>query len=128
MVTDPISDLLIRLQNASRVGHERVTLPASKMKAAIAEILVKEGYVSEVEKPKKSNHLSLALSYTKGKPAILGVKRISKPSRRVYLGVHDIHPVKHGHGLLVLSTPLGVMTGIDARRQKVGGEALFEIW
>jgi small subunit ribosomal protein S8 len=128
MVTDPISDLLIRLQNASRVGHERVTLPASKMKTAIAEILVKEGYVSEVEKPKKSNHLSLALSYAKGKPAILGVKRISKPSRRVYLGVHDIHPVKHGHGLLVLSTPLGVMTGIDARRQKVGGEALFEIW
>jgi small subunit ribosomal protein S8 len=128
MVTDPISDLLIRLQNASRAGHVRVTLPASKMKAAVAQVLAKEKYVVEIEKPKKSNQLSMVLAYRDGKPVIQGVKRLSKPSRRLYMGAGEIHPIKHGHGLLVLSTPLGVMTGIDARRQKVGGEALFEIW
>jgi small subunit ribosomal protein S8 len=128
MVTDPIADLLVRLQNASRVGHERVSLPTSKMKAAIADILVKEGYVTEVEKSKKNNYLSLALAYKNGAPAIHGTKRLSKPSRRLYVGVGDIHPVKRGHGLLVLSTPSGVMTGGEARKHKVGGEALFEIW
>jgi small subunit ribosomal protein S8 len=128
MVTDPIADLLIRLQNASRVGHERVVLPTSKIKTAIAAVLAKEGYVAEVEKPKKNTYLSLALAYKNGSPVIHGIKRLSKPSRRLYVGVGDIHPVKRGHGLLVLSTPSGVMTGGDARKHKVGGEALFEIW
>ena len=126
MVTDPISDLLVRLQNASRVGHDRISLPYSRIKHAIAKILEKEGYVGEVSK--KGHELVVGLRYEGGKPAILGTKRISKPSRRMYLGVRDVRQVKRGHGLLILSTPAGVLTGKDAQAARVGGEALFEIW
>lgn len=126
MVTDPIADLLIRLQNASRVGHTAVTMPFSRMKHAVAEVLAKEGYV---EAPSHKNYsLVIPLRYAAGAPAITGVKRLSKPSRRTYLGVRDVRSVKRGHGLLVLSTPKGIMTGAEARKQRVGGEALFEIW
>ncbi|MEI7719799.1 MAG: 30S ribosomal protein S8 [bacterium] len=129
MVTDPISDFIIRLQNASRTNKESVSLPFSKMKLAIAEVLKREGYLSDVEgKSKTGNTLSVGLKYKNGKPVITGVKRISKPSRRMYMGVKELRPVKRGYGLLVLSTPAGVVTGKQAREQKVGGEALFEIW
>jgi small subunit ribosomal protein S8 len=129
MVTDPISDFIIRLQNASRTSKATVSLPFSKMKLAIAEVLAKEGYLAAVEgKSKTGNTLSVDLKYKNGKPAIQGVKRLSKPSRRTYMGVHDLRPIKRGHGLLVLSTPAGIVTGKQAREQKVGGEALFEIW
>src|SRR4051812_8820366 len=111
MVTDPISDFIIRLQNASRAGKESVSLPFSQMKLAIAEILTREGYLAAVDKKsKKGSDLSVTLSYKDGMPAIRGVKRISKPSRRMYLGVRDVHPVKRGHGLLVLSTPAGIVS------------------
>jgi len=126
MVNDPISDLLVRLQNASRVGHASVSLPFSQMKLAIAEVLSKQGYVGSAEK--KNHSLVIPLAYKNGAPVITGVKRISKPSRRTYFGVRDVRPVKRGHGLLVLSTPKGVMSGADARKERVGGEALFEIW
>ena len=126
MVNDPISDLLVRLQNASRVGKASVSVPFSKMKLAIADVLSKEGYVGLPDK--KNYALLIPLSYKDGRPTITGVKRISKLSRRTYMGVRDVRPVRHGHGLLVLSTPKGVMTGAQARAQRVGGEALFEIW
>lgn len=126
MVTDSISDLLIRLQNASRVHKTGVLLPYSTMKHSIAKVLEKEGYVGGVEK--KNNELSVALLYKDGQPVISGIKRISKPSRRMYMGVRDIHPVRRGHGLLVLSTPAGVVSGKDAHVKRVGGEVLFEIW
>lgn len=126
MITDPISDLLIRLKNASRVGHDSVSMPYSKMKHAVAQILRQEGYVSEVAK--KDHALVIGLSYKAGRPAIAGAKRISKPSRRMYMGVRDVRPVKRGHGLLVLSTPAGVLTGKHAQEKRVGGEVLFEIW
>ncbi len=125
MVTDPISDFLVRLQNASLVKKGSVTLPYSAVKHAIAKVLEKEGYLASVAK--KNNLLTVELKYA-GRPAISGVKRISKPSRRMYLGVRDIRPVKRGHGLLVLSTPKGVVTGKEAQVARVGGEALFEIW
>ena len=129
MVTDPISDLIIRLQNASRAGKATMSLPYSNMKHAIAEVLAKEGYVADIDKKsKKGGSLSLTLAYKNGKPVVSGVKRISKPTRRMYLGVRDVKPVKRGHGLLVLSTPEGVMSGRDAHNKHVGGEALFEIW
>ena len=129
MVTDPISDFIIRLQNASRTGKASVSLPFSKMKLAIAEVLTREGYLAEVDGASKSGgSLSVTLKYKNGKPAIQGVKRISKPSRRMYMSVKELRPVKRGHGLLVLSTPAGVVSGKHAREQKVGGEALFEIW
>ncbi len=126
MVNDPISDLLIRLQNASRVSKTEVALPFSKMKQAIAQVLSKEGYVGDIDQ--KNHSLVITLAYKNGSPAITGTKRISKPSRRMYFGVRDVRPVKRGHGLLVLSTPKGVMTGAQARTARVGGEALFEIW
>ena len=127
MVTDPIADFLVRLQNASRVGHENVTMPYSRMKLSIAEVLEKAGYLSAVDK-KKGTTLSVTLAYKNGRPAISGSKRISKPSRRMYLGVRDVKPIKRGHGLLVLSTPAGILTGKEAHEKRMGGEVLFEIW
>jgi len=126
MVNDPIADLLIRIQNASRVGKASVSVPFSKMKLAIADVLSKEGYVGAPDK--KNYALTIPLSYKNGRPVITGVKRLSKLSRRTYMGVRDVRPVRAGHGLLVLSTPKGIMTGAQARAQRVGGEALFEIW
>ena len=127
MVNDPIADFLVRLSNASAVRHERVLVPFSKMKDAIAQVLSKEGYVGEVKKS-ATGALRVELLYTNGRPAVSGFNRLSKPSRRLYTGVHDIQPVKNGKGLLVLSTPAGILTGNEARKQKVGGETLFEIW
>lgn len=109
------------------VGKESVSLPFSRMKQSIAEILVREGYIGAVDK-KDEYGLTVKLVYKNGRPAITGVKRISKPSRRLYMGVHDIKPIKRGHGLLVLSTPEGILTGKEAHNKRVGGEALFEIW
>lgn len=126
MVNDPISDFLVRLQNASMVGHTSVSLPYSSIKNAIAKILEREGYLTSVSK--KNNTLVVGLAYNGSRPAINGVKRISKPSRRMYMGVRDVRPVRGGHGLLVLSTPAGVVTGKEAREKRVGGEVMFEIW
>jgi len=129
MVTDPIADFLVRLQNASRVAKTHVTLPYSQMKYSIAQVLEKEGYIGEIDKKsKKGGSLTVALNYRNGRPVITGMKRMSKPSRRMYLGVRDIKSVKQGHGLLVLSTPAGILTGKDAREKRIGGEALFQIW
>jgi small subunit ribosomal protein S8 len=102
-------------------------MPFSRMKHSIANILEREGYVKGVEQT-KAGALQVNLLYKGGRPAITGAKRISKPSRRMYMSVHDIKPVKRGYGLLVLSTPAGVLTGKDAHDKRVGGEALFEIW
>jgi len=127
MVTDPIADFLVRLQNASRAGHTNVSIPYSAMKASIAQILEREGYVRDVES-KKGAALTLSLIYQNGRPNINGVKRISKPSRRLYMGVRDVRPIKRGKGLLVLSTPAGIVSGKEAKEKRVGGEVLFEIW
>ena len=105
-----------------------VTVPASKMTSALADLLEKEGYVKEVAKQKKDNSITIELAYKNGRPVITGSKRISKPSRRMYMGVREVRPVKRGHGLLVLSTPAGVLSGKEARERRVGGEVLFEIW
>ena len=128
MVTDPIADLLVRIKNASTMKHERVNLPLSNMREAVARVLLSEGYLADVEPPQKQHSLSLLLAYQGGKPAVNGFKRISKPSRRLYMGVNEIKPVKRGHGISVLSTPKGILSGKEARKQNVGGEILFEIW
>jgi len=128
MVTDPISDMLVRLQNASMVGKATVSMPRSKTKLAIADILSREGYIGEVDKKAKGSLFSVSLVYKNNRPAVSGFKRISKPSRRMYLGVRDVKPVKRGFGLLVLSTPAGILTGKEAQVKRMGGEALFEIW
>lgn len=109
------------------VGKASVSLPFSQMKLSIAEILTREGYLAGIDK-KKPHNLTVSLVYKNGRPAISGVKRISKPSRRLYMGVREIKPIKRGYGLLVLSTPAGILTGKEAHTKRVGGEALFEIW
>jgi small subunit ribosomal protein S8 len=130
MVTDPIADFLIRLKNAGAVGHTEVSIPYSKLKLAIADTLKKEGYISEVAKKGKkvAKSLEVTLMSADGVPKIKGVERISKPSKRVYLSVKSIAPVRYGYGMLVLSTPKGILTGAQARKEQVGGEALFKIW
>lgn len=111
------------------VGKTSVSLPYSHMKFAIAQILEREGYLAAVDKKSKTGgSLSVTLAYKDGRPVIGGVKRISKPSRRMYLGTREIKPIKRGYGLMVLSTPAGILTGKEAHDQRVGGEVLFEIW
>ena len=127
MVTDPIADFLVRVRNAGLAGKEAVVIPASKMTNALATLLEQEGYVAAVAK-KKGGPITVTLAYKNGRPVISGSKRISKTSRRMYMGVREVRPVKRGYGLLVLSTPAGVMTGKEAREKRVGGEVLFEIW
>ncbi len=118
------------MKNGSLAGKESVFFPASKMKYSILECLKKEGYIAEVTKKTKNEHpvLEAKLVYVDKKPKITQVERISKQSRRVYFGVKDIHKVRNGSGLLVLSTPKGILSGKEARREMVGGEALFKIW
>lgn len=129
-MTDPIGDFIIRLKNASAAGRDSLSVPYSELKSRAAEVLREEGFIkSSVKRGKKSQKfIDIELFYNEKKPRIHGVRRISKPSRRLYLGHRDILPVKQGFGLSVISTPAGVMSGRDARKLKVGGEPLFEIW
>jgi small subunit ribosomal protein S8 len=130
MTTDSISDLIIQIKNASITGKESVTVSHSKIKEAILSLLEKEGYVGSSAKKGKKIHKSIevALIYDEYGPRVKGVERISKPSKRIYSGSSDLKSVKQGHGHLVVSTPKGVMTDSDARKQHIGGELLFKIW
>jgi small subunit ribosomal protein S8 len=127
---DSIGDFIIRIANASAVGAEVVSVPFSNFRLAIAEKLKDMGYVAEVEKKGKKvkKTIEIALKYDGRTPKIRGVKRISKPGSRLYKSVHDIHSVRYGHGSLVLTTPKGIKTDKEARTERIGGEALFEIW
>lgn len=127
---DSISNMIISIKNAGRVGKSSVSIPYSKLKNAIALCLMKEGYVSSVVKKTKDGApmIEIGLIYVENKPKIQDVDRMSKQSRRVYLGMKDIHSVRNGSGLLVLSTPKGILSGKEARKEQVGGEALFKIW
>jgi len=118
------------MKNGGNAGKESVCFPYSKMKNAILECLKKEGYVANVSKKVKKDQpvLEVALVYTGEQPKIAEVERISKQSRRVYFGVKEIHKVRNGSGLLVLSTPKGILSGKEARKEQVGGEALFRVW
>lgn len=131
VISDPIADMLVRIKNAGAAGKEGLSLPYSGIKMEIASKLSKKGLLKSVEKKgrkvKKTIEIEL-LKNSSGRPKIQGVKRISKPGRRIYYGVSDLKPVRHGYGLLVLSTPKGILSGDEARANKVGGEALFEIW
>jgi small subunit ribosomal protein S8 len=131
MVTDPIADFITRLTNAGAVKHATVSVPFSSLKMAVAEKLKEAGYVSNIEKKGKKikKTLDVTLKYdTNGEHRIKGVKRISKPGRRMYKRVTDIVPVRYGMGALILSTPKGIKTDKEAKKENIGGEALFEIW
>lgn len=127
---DTISNFIVKLKNAGNAGQDSVSIPHSKLKASIAEVLKKEGFIKDFEvKSEKGKSVLLISLYSENRvPKIKGVKRISKPSKRLYKKVSDIKGVKSGYGALILSTSAGIMTGRDAKKQKLGGEALFTIW
>jgi small subunit ribosomal protein S8 len=128
-MTDTISDMLTRIRNASRVQLPIVELPHSKMKESIAHILKKEGYVSEVEVDRKHpRKIKLKLKYEGKKSVIEGLRRISTPGLRRYVGSTDIPRVLGGLGISVVSTSQGVMTGTQARKNNLGGELLCYVW
>lgn len=129
-MTDPISDLLIRLKNAARAGHEEVRLPYSKMKAQIASILLEEGYLTAVEKVEGEPlaTLQIGLKYVGRTPAMSDVKLLSKPGRRLYTSVKDIPRTLGGYGVTIVSTNKGVLSDKSARQQNVGGELICQIW
>lgn len=132
MTTDPIADMLARIRNASMARHASTLMPASKVKKAIAEILKAEGFIADVrdeEKDGKYAQLRVVLKYNREKDsAFAGIRRVSRPGRRVYVGHEDIPRVLSGLGVSILSTSHGVMTDKEARRRKVGGELLCEVW
>ena len=130
-ITDTIADLLTRIRNASTAKHETVDVPASNMKKAIVQILVDEGYIKSftVIEDGKQGVIRIVLKYTAAKtPVITGLRRVSKPGLRIYTSCEEMPKVMKGLGIAILSTPKGVMTDKEARKQNVGGEVLAFIW
>lgn len=130
MVSDTIGDFIIRLKNAGLVGKREVVVPYSKLKQAVADKLVSAGYIESAkqEGKKAQKDLVVVLKYENNQHQISGVKRISKPGRRLYTKVADIHKIKFGQGHMILSTPAGILTNEEAKAKNVGGEQLFIIW
>lgn len=131
MQSDPIADMLTRIRNASTAKHTQVVMPSSRMKADIARILTEEGFVEAygVTDDKPQPNLVIRLKYDReGKPVITGLERVSKPGRRTYTGYREIPWVRSGLGVNILSTPQGIMSGRQARKERVGGEIVCNVW
>ncbi|MBI4125190.1 MAG: 30S ribosomal protein S8 [Deltaproteobacteria bacterium] len=131
MMTDPLSDLLTRIRNALMMRHEQVTIPHSKLKESVGKILSAEGYISGLEVVGKGTQKALVLQLKylpDGAGAITNLSRVSRLSRRVYLSYKDLKPFRGGLGTQILSTSKGILTDGEARKQKVGGEILLELW
>lgn len=131
MLTDPIADMLTRMRNAILIKSEKVDIPASKMKVEIAKILKEEGFIKsyKIIKDKKQGILRITMKYTmENEPVLTGLKRISKPGRRVYVGKDEIPRVMGGVGVAVITTPKGVLSDKACRLQGVGGEVLCYVW
>ncbi|MCR5792281.1 MAG: 30S ribosomal protein S8 [Lachnospiraceae bacterium] len=131
-MSDPIADMLTRIRNANTAKHDTVDVPASKMKVAIAEILLKEGYIKDFSLEEvggfKSIHITLKYGQDKNVKVISGIKRISKPGLRVYAGAENLPKVLGGLGIAIISTNKGVITDKEARKENVGGEVLAFVW
>lgn len=132
-VSDPIADMLTRIRNASTARHESVLIPSSRMKVAIAKVLKDEGFIRDYnvvsEEGRPQPNLKVELIYGGRKqPLVSGLQRVSKPGLRVYVQRREIPRVYGGLGIAILSTPKGIMTGREARRQEVGGEVLCYVW
>lgn len=131
MVTDPIADMLTRIRNAVAVGHERVSMPSSKLKVNIAQILVDEGFIDryEVVDNGHRSELEVVLRYAeRRRPVIEGLKRVSRPGHRVYRGAKELPRVQGGLGVAVVSTSQGLMPDREARKRRLGGEIICEVW
>ncbi|MDC0749816.1 30S ribosomal protein S8 [Polyangium mundeleinium] len=130
MMTDPVADMLTRIRNAALARHDRTEVPASKMKQAVAEILKSEGYIADV-RPSDGNpaKLTIVLKYGRDRSSALdGIRRVSRPGRRVYVKHDRIPRVLSGLGISILSTSHGLMSDRDARKNKLGGELICEVW
>lgn len=132
MNTDPVADMLTRIRNGIRARQPKVDVPFSKFKMELARIIKEEGYISSfktVEEEKNHKLLRLMLKYTPGKQSVIsGIRRVSRPGCRVYVGKSEVRPVFGGMGISIMTTPKGLMTGKTARRTGLGGEILCEIW
>ena len=129
-MTDPIADMLTRIRNANNMRHETVSMPASKIKTAILDVLVKEGYIDSYKNETNDNKTvtTVTLKYAQGQSVIKGLKRVSKVGLRVYAKADELPQVLNGLGTAIISTSNGVMTDRDARKQNLGGEVLAYIW
>jgi small subunit ribosomal protein S8 len=131
-MTDPIADLLTQICNAHLVKHDRLEVPASKMKLEICRILREQGYIEDFETiesdPVKKGIRILLKYHRDGEPAIRTIRRVSKPGRRVYRGTDELQPVLNGLGVGIVATSLGLLTDAEARAKRVGGEILCEVW
>lgn len=127
---DPIADMLISIKNAGNAGKSLAVVPFSNLKEEIAKVLFSNGFIASYAKKGKKvqKTLELGIAYEGKAPRVADVARMSKPSRRFYMKSADLKPMKNGYGLMVLSTPKGIMTGDEARKAQVGGEVLFKIW
>ena len=132
-MTDPIADMLTRISNASRARHQKVPVPWSRLKESIVKVLIAEGYLKDQRKVKAAegagDDLVIQLKFDReNQPIIGGMKRVSTPGRRVYVGANSVTPIRKGLGINVLSTPKGILVDREAQRAKVGGELICSVW
>ena len=130
-LSDPIGDMLARIKNSQLRNHKKIELPSSKFKTKIAEILKSEGYIIDYEVVNSVNNkanLLISLKYSSGNPVISSIERISKPGRRIFSSAESLPKVNNGLGIAIVSTPQGVMTGVDARKKKLGGEIICKVF
>ena len=129
-LSDPIGDMIARVKNAQARNHKKVDLPSSNFKSKIADILKNEGFIKDfkVLNEQNKNILSLELKYHSGNPVISNFERVSKPGRRIFSSADSLPKINNGLGIAILSTPKGVMTDIDARKQRVGGELICKVF
>ena len=129
-LSDPIGDMLARIKNAQVRNHSKVSLPSSKFKAKIADVLKNEGYINNfnVENNDNKNTLIIDLKYNSGSPVITVIERVSRPGRRIFSSAESLPKINNGLGIAIVSTPKGVMTDIEARKQKIGGEVICKVF
>ena len=128
-LSDPIGDMLARIKNAQVRNHSKVTLPSSKFKSKIADVLKAEGYIIDYKiNDDKKPSIEINLKYNSGNPVINTIERISKPGRRIFSSARSLPKIKNGLGIAIVSTPQGVMTDVDARKKKLGGEIICKVF
>ena len=129
-LSDPIGDMLARIKNSQLRNYKKIDMPSSKFKAKIAEVLKNEGYIIDfkVISDSKLPKLEIILKYNSGNPVISSIERVSKPGRRIFSSAESLPKINNGLGIAIVSTPKGVMTDIDARKQKIGGEIICKVF
>ena len=128
-LSDPIGDMLARIKNAQVRNHSKVSLPSSKFKAKIADVLKTEGYIIDYKiNDEKKPSIEINLKYNSGNPVINSIERVSKPGRRIFSSANSLPKINNGLGIAIVSTPQGVMTDVDARKKKLGGEIICKVF